>query len=86
MQTRLWCRSTPRLLPWWSPIRAHLPFAQAQATLQLVRDKFPHLRMGADIERLFPKAVLDVVAVPLGLDRGAGIEDEENQQDIDLGR
>ena len=42
--------------------------------------------MGADIERLFPKAILDVVAAPLGLDRGADIEDDENQQDIDLGR
>ena len=68
------------------PRKKRRDMLQAQATLQLVRDKFPHLKMGADIERLFPKAVLDVVAAPLGLDRGADIEDEENQQDIDLGR
>ena len=51
-----------------------------------MRDKFPHLKMGADIERLFPKAVLDVVAAPLGLDRGVDIEDEEDERDLDPGR
>jgi len=60
---------------------------QAQAALQLVRDKFPHLKMGADIERLFPKAVLDAVGAPLGLDRWAEAHelDDEDEQEIDRG-
>ena len=68
------------------PKKKRRDMLQAQATLCLVSEKFPHLKMGPDIERLFQKAALDVVSESLGLDRGVEAEELEDELEDERGR